>query len=99
EGRVVALGHDLLPQHAAGGGLQADGFGGQRGHPLQDLLQRLGWRQGCLAQVDTSSATTRKPPTGGGVPPLETATAQYLNSGILPNGSSAALVRMFAAAS
>src|SRR5438046_7108853 len=32
-------------------------------------------------------------------PPRRTRTAQYLNSGILPNGSSAAFVSLFAAAS
>ena len=37
--------------------------------------------------------------TVAGVPPAATLTAQYLNSGILPNGSSTGLVSRFAAAS
>src|SRR5437660_3522569 len=48
------------------------------------------------------SASSVPPPklecTGTG-PPLVTFTAQYLNSGILPTGSSTGLVSMFAAAS
>src|SRR6266849_8170767 len=51
---------------------------------------------------DAISASSVPPPklecTGVG-PPLVTFTAQYLNSGIFPTGSSTGLVSMFAAAS
>ena len=52
---------------------------------------------------DAHGAGRRTPPPKlrrlGVAPPLETRTAQYLNSGIFPNGSNAGFVSMFAAAS
>ena len=67
------------------------GNGGERGMGIFLL-------PGCLAH----SAASRPPPkerAGVGAPPGTMLTAQYLNSGILPNGSKLGFVSIFAAAS
>ena len=51
------------------------------------------------AVASATGSLTPKPAFSRVVPPLRTATAQYLNSGILPTGSSAELVNSLAAAS
>src|SRR5690242_1997665 len=58
--------------------------------------------QQCYVDVADSSASKVPPPKlrrSGTMPPTVTLTAQYLNSGIFPNGSSTGLVRRLAAAS
>jgi hypothetical protein len=55
-----------------------------------------------LAGTGSRSGSKTPPPKlirSGGGPPFVTFTAQYLNSGIFPKGSSTGLVSMFAAAS
>jgi hypothetical protein len=75
----------------------ADGLAAAEELPRKRLVDddnrcRAGWYSG-----------SRMPPpkliASGGRPPGVTFTAQYLNSGTLPNGSSTGLVSMFAAAS
>ena len=52
-----------------------------------------------FAQSAASAAGSPYPGVATGVPPAVTLTAQYLNSGILPKGSSTGLVSRLAAAS
>ena len=58
---------------------------------------------GRLATQPQPAAASAAPPPklecSGALPPFSTFTAQYLNSGILPKGSSTGLVSLFAAAS
>jgi len=57
---------------------------------------------GGVQVYDAASVSSVPPPKlecAGTSPPLVTRTAQYLNSGIFPNGSSTGLVSMLAAAS
>ena len=79
-----------------------DAHGGHQGWPRLALLaaaRGAGSRSADHAAVGSGAWPPPKLACFGCAPPRVRRTAQYLNSGILPNGSSAGFVSLFAAAS